>query len=40
MVNLTKHFNYRIINGEIAVQARTNVGLAITDYTDRLREGE
>lgn len=35
-----KHFNYRIINGEIAVQPRTNVGQAITDYTDRLSEGE
>lgn len=33
------HFNYRLINGVIAVQPRTNVGLAITEYTDRLREG-
>ena len=35
-----RHFNFRIVNGEIAVQARTNVGLAITDYTDSLLEGE
>lgn len=35
-----KHFNFRVVNGEISVQARTNVGLAITDYTDNLREGE
>ena len=35
-----KHFNYRLINGEIAVQPKTKVGLAITDYTDRLKDGE
>ncbi len=33
-----RHFNSRLVNGEIAVQARTNVGVAITDYTDRLQE--
>jgi transcriptional regulator with XRE-family HTH domain len=35
-----KHFNFRVVNGEVSVQARTNVGMAITDYTDRLGEGE
>ena len=35
-----KHFNFRVVNGAVAVQPRTNVGLAITDYTDRLQEGE
>ena len=27
-----KHFNYRLVNGEIAVQPKTNVGLAIKTY--------
>lgn len=35
-----RHFNFRLVNREVSVQARTNVGLAITDYTDRIREGE
>jgi len=35
-----KHFNFRVVNGEVSVQARTNVGMAITDYTDNLCEGE
>ena len=35
-----KHFNYRLVNGEIAVQPRESVGLAMTDYADRLRAGE
>ena len=31
------HFNFRLINGQISIQPLTNVGLAITDYTDRLQ---
>ncbi|HCE42851.1 MAG TPA: hypothetical protein DET40_04835 [Lentisphaeria bacterium] len=35
-----RHFNFLMVNGVVAVQARTNVGQAITDYTDGLREGK
>ena len=31
------HFNFRLLNDDISIQPRTNVGLAITDYTDRLQ---
>ena len=35
--NYFLHFNYRLINDEISIQPRTNVGIAITDYTDKLK---
>ena len=35
--NYFLHFNYRLVNGDISIQPRTNVGLAITDYTDRVQ---
>jgi len=36
--NYFLHFNFRLVNDEISIQPKTNVGLAITNYTDRLQE--
>lgn len=35
--NYFLHFNFRLVNSDISIQPRTNVRLAITDYTDRLQ---
>jgi len=35
--NYFLHFNFRLVNGEISIQPRTNIGLAVTDYSDRLQ---
>lgn len=35
-----KHFNFRLVHGAISVQAKANVGLAIADYTNRIRGGD
>jgi hypothetical protein len=36
--NYCLHFNFRLVNGEISIQPRTNVGLAIFDYMDRVEQ--
>ena len=34
--NYCLHFNFRLVNDDISIQPATNVGFAITDYSDRI----
>jgi hypothetical protein len=36
--NYYTHFNFRLLNDDISLQARTNVGMAIMEYMERIEK--